>query len=37
MEAEITLSTVELQVISELDARQFGFIKVENINIDGSL
>ena len=28
MEQEITLSTVDLQVLSELDSRQFGFVKL---------
>ena len=28
MEQEITLSTVDLQVISELDSRLFGFVKL---------
>ena len=28
MDQEITLSTVDLQVLSELDSRQFGFIKL---------
>ena len=30
MEQEITLSTVDLQVLSELDSRQFGFVKLND-------
>ena len=30
MEQEITLSTVDLQVLSELDSRQFGFVKLNS-------